>query len=79
MLETIAAQDAPDTVKVFNLLKAISQLAESSAGKEPYLISSLSRTANGLKPTIDYLRQAPGERGVGSDQPSVTSYPQPSP
>ena len=39
MLDAIANQDAPDTVKVFNLLKAIHQLAAGNAGQEPYLVS----------------------------------------
>ncbi|MGA2675162.1 MAG: HsdR family type I site-specific deoxyribonuclease [Terracidiphilus sp.] len=38
-LEAIAAQNVPDTVKVFNLLKALGQLAAASAGQEPYLVS----------------------------------------
>ena len=38
-LDAIANQDTPDTVKVFNLLKAINQLATTSAGQEPYLVS----------------------------------------
>jgi type I restriction enzyme R subunit len=38
-LEAIAAQNVPDTVKVFNLLKAINQLAAASAGQEPYLVN----------------------------------------
>jgi type I restriction enzyme R subunit len=39
MLDAIASKDEPDTVKVFNLLKAIHQLSTTSAGQEPYLIS----------------------------------------
>jgi type I restriction enzyme R subunit len=39
MLEAIAQQDQPDTVKVFNLLKALDQLAGADADKEPYLTS----------------------------------------
>lgn len=39
MLEAIAAQDQPDTVKVFNLLKAIDQLARENADREPYILS----------------------------------------
>jgi type I restriction enzyme R subunit len=39
MLEAIAAQDQPDTVKVFNLLKAIDQLTRDNADREPYIIS----------------------------------------
>ena len=38
-LAAIADQDAPDTVKVFNLLKAIEQLTGQEAGREPYLLS----------------------------------------
>jgi len=39
MLEAIAETDQPDTVKVFNLLKAIDQLTGTQADKEPYLVS----------------------------------------
>lgn len=39
MLQAIADEDKPDTVKVFNLLKAIDQLTGAQADKEPYLIS----------------------------------------
>lgn len=39
MLEAIADQDQPDTVKVFNLLKAIDQLTRESANREPYILS----------------------------------------
>jgi type I restriction enzyme R subunit len=39
MLQAIADQDEPDTVKVFNLLKAIDQLTAEEGNKEPYLIS----------------------------------------
>jgi type I restriction enzyme R subunit len=39
MLQAIADQDEPDTVKVFNLLKAIDQLTNEEGNKEPYLIS----------------------------------------
>lgn len=39
LLAKIAEQDQPDTVKVFNLLKAIDQLIEANADQEPYLIS----------------------------------------
>jgi type I restriction enzyme, R subunit len=39
MLDAIASQDVPDTVKVFNLVKAIHQLATVNAGQEPYLVS----------------------------------------
>ena len=35
----VADDDKPDTVKVFNLLKAIDQLTGAQAAKEPYLIS----------------------------------------
>jgi type I restriction enzyme R subunit len=38
-LQAIADQDAPDTVKVFNLLKAIDQLTGQEACREPYLLS----------------------------------------
>jgi type I restriction enzyme R subunit len=38
-LEAIAAQKKPDTVKIFNLLKAIDQLTRENAGREPYLIN----------------------------------------
>ncbi len=38
-LEAIANQNKPDTVKVFNLLKAIDQLVKSRGEEEPYLIS----------------------------------------
>ncbi len=38
-LEAIAGEDKPDTVKVFNLLKAIDQLTGENAAQEPYLIS----------------------------------------
>jgi type I restriction enzyme R subunit len=38
-LEAIANRDQPDTVKVFNLLKAIEQLIADNAAREPYLIS----------------------------------------
>jgi len=37
-LQAIADADKPDTVKVFNLLKAIDQLTGSQAQQEPYLI-----------------------------------------
>lgn len=37
-LEMIAQQDAPDTVKVFNLLKAIRTLVEQEGRRSPYLI-----------------------------------------
>jgi type I restriction enzyme R subunit len=39
MLQAIADGDEPDTVKVFNLLKAIDQLTREEANKEPYLLS----------------------------------------
>ncbi len=38
-LQALADDDKPDTVKVFNLLKAIDQLTRAQADKEPYLIS----------------------------------------
>jgi type I restriction enzyme R subunit len=38
-LQAIADRDQPDTVKVFNLLKAIEQLVAEAAAREPYLIS----------------------------------------
>ena len=38
-LEAISDSDAPDTVKVFNLLKSIDQLTRDEAAKEPYLTS----------------------------------------
>ena len=38
-LEAIANQDTPDTVKIFNLLKAIDELVESRKAHEPYLIN----------------------------------------
>jgi type I restriction enzyme R subunit len=38
-LEMIAEADKPDTVKVFNLLKALHQMVEEKAKEEPYLIS----------------------------------------
>jgi type I restriction enzyme R subunit len=38
-LKQIAAGDQPDTVKVFNLLKAVHDLVEEKAAREPYLIS----------------------------------------
>jgi len=38
-LEAIADSKQPDTVKVFNLLKALDQLVSQKAGMEPYLIS----------------------------------------
>jgi type I restriction enzyme R subunit len=38
-LEAIASRDQPDTVKVFNLLKAVEQLVAASGGREPYLLS----------------------------------------
>ncbi len=39
MLAAIADADQPDTVKVFNLLKAIDRLTADQADKEPYLLS----------------------------------------
>jgi type I restriction enzyme R subunit len=38
-LEAIAGQKQSDTVKVFNLLKALANLVNAKAGGEPYLIS----------------------------------------
>jgi type I restriction enzyme R subunit len=38
-LGRLAQEDAPDAVKVFNLLKAIRQIVEAQAGEQPYLIS----------------------------------------
>lgn len=38
-LQAIADEDTPDTVKVFNLLKAIDQLTGDQAIKEPYLVA----------------------------------------
>ena len=38
-LEAIARRHPPDTVKVFNLLKALDELVRQNAGIEPYLIS----------------------------------------
>lgn len=38
VLAAIADADQPDTVKVFNLLKAIGQLVAEEAAKEPYLV-----------------------------------------
>ncbi|QIA27742.1 HsdR family type I site-specific deoxyribonuclease [Thermaerobacter sp. PB12/4term] len=38
-LERLAASDQPDTVKVFNLLKAIRDLVEEEGGRSPFLIS----------------------------------------
>jgi type I restriction enzyme R subunit len=35
----LAQDDAPDAVKVFNLLKAIRQIVEAQASEQPYLIS----------------------------------------
>jgi type I restriction enzyme R subunit len=42
-LDAIASQNTPDTVKVFNLLKAIEQLGATEALREPYLISIADR------------------------------------
>ena len=39
VLEAIAKQKQSDTVKVFNLLKALANLVNAKAGGEPYLIS----------------------------------------
>jgi type I restriction enzyme R subunit len=38
-LGRLAEEDAPDAVKVFNLLKAIRQIVELQAAEQPYLIS----------------------------------------
>ena len=38
-LQAIADSDQPDTVKVFNLLRALDQLVAQQANQEPYLIS----------------------------------------
>jgi len=38
-LEAMARRHQPDTVKVFNLLKALDELVRQKAGIEPYLIS----------------------------------------
>jgi type I restriction enzyme, R subunit len=38
-LTALTAADQPDTVKVFNLLKAIDQLTSQEANREPYLLS----------------------------------------
>jgi len=38
-LGRLAQEDAPDAVKVFNLLKAIRQIVEAQAAQQPYLIS----------------------------------------
>lgn len=38
-LSALAQEDQPDTVKVFNLLMAIDQLAHEEAYREPYLLS----------------------------------------
>jgi type I restriction enzyme R subunit len=38
-LGRLAQDDAPDAVKVFNLLKAIRQIVEAQASEQPYLIS----------------------------------------
>jgi type I restriction enzyme R subunit len=38
-LGQLAQKDAPDAVKVFNLLKAIRQIVQAQAGDQPYLIS----------------------------------------
>ena len=38
-LEKIAEADQPDTVKVFNLLKALHQMVQEKAKEEPYLVS----------------------------------------
>jgi type I restriction enzyme R subunit len=38
-LGRLAREDAPDAVKVFNLLKALRQIVEAQTGEQPYLIS----------------------------------------
>jgi len=38
-LSRLAGEDAPDAVKIFNLLKAIRQIVEAQAAEQPYLIS----------------------------------------
>jgi type I restriction enzyme R subunit len=38
-LGRFAQEDAPDAIKVFNLLKAIRQIVEAQAAEQPYLIS----------------------------------------
>lgn len=38
-LRRLAAEDAPDAVKVFNLLKAIRQIVEQQGSQQPHLIS----------------------------------------
>jgi type I restriction enzyme R subunit len=38
-LGRLVQEDAPDVVKVFNLLKALRQIVEAQAGEQPYLIS----------------------------------------
>lgn len=37
-LEQLASEDAPDTVKVFNLRKALEQIARQTGASQPYLI-----------------------------------------
>jgi len=56
MLEAIACQDAPDTVKVFNLLKAITQLTGTSAAQEPYLVS-IGDKADGVAQAFETRQQ----------------------
>ncbi len=43
VLQQLADEDAPDTVKVFNLIKALAAAAEAEGGDEPYLISIADR------------------------------------
>ncbi|MEJ5299357.1 MAG: HsdR family type I site-specific deoxyribonuclease [Thermodesulforhabdaceae bacterium] len=38
-LERLAMEDSPDTVKIFNLIKAIRQIIERQGAEQPYLIS----------------------------------------
>jgi type I restriction enzyme R subunit len=39
LLELLARDDTPDTVKIFNLLKSIQEMVTSEASQAPYLIS----------------------------------------
>jgi len=43
VLAKLAAEDAPDTVKVFNLVKAIGQATGGQASPEPYLLAIADR------------------------------------
>src|ERR1039458_9212832 len=72
MLDAIANQDVPDTVKVFNLGKAIGQRAAVNPRREPYLVSIGDKaeqiaqafetrqetTAQTLKSLLEILAQA---------------------